>query len=290
MHIQEFYLYKYLSIDENLLEEGKSDRIILESIAEGNIKFALLASLNDPAEAQFRFESQCDPSFRTHVVNYINNSDLDTNHKEKVRRWIELKSPIYSDIILFLSHLEIPTKNIEDVEKSFDLKIPALKYRTVRDNYGVFCVSDKNNSALMWSHYCKDHKGICIEYKITTKKNNLHKVIYSTARTLPLSGNTTFEEKRINDQIYQAITTKFIDWQYENEWRLVRLNQPNKFTQLPDGTGFVDKIDWEISEVIFGVRSSSALKGAVKEIFGNKISYLSSQLDYASYKILPVGK
>ena len=46
----------------------------------------------------------------------------------------------------------------------------------------VFCVTEHNESILMWSHYAKDHSGVCFKLKVLPEKDNqlcaAKKVVY----------------------------------------------------------------------------------------------------------------
>jgi hypothetical protein len=93
---------------------------------------------------------------------------------------------------------------------------------------GILCLSACNDSILMWSHYANYHKGFCIGFKnnIGVREDLIRQVNYTKSRnndfvSLYISSQTSTNEKA-NDNLLKAfIFTKYIDWQYEQEWRII---------------------------------------------------------------------
>lgn len=141
----------------------------------------------------------------------------------------------------------------------------------------VTCFSTKPDNILLWSHYAKDHTGICIGFKIyqvqtaifillkPTDLNKFHndipagaiplvKVKYSAE--MPQSYNP-----RICDQTrtVEFVKTKSEDWAYEDEYRALIasnmvINNPVHF----DPT--------HITDIIFGINTDEADIQKVKGI------------------------
>lgn len=93
---------------------------------------------------------------------------------------------------------------------------------------GVLCLSACNDSILMWSHYANYHKGFCIGFKnnIGVPESLIREVSYTDARNndfipLFLISQLITEEEAIKNLVKIFIFTKFIDWQYEQEWRIM---------------------------------------------------------------------
>jgi hypothetical protein len=125
---------------------------------------------------------------------------------------------------------------------------------------GIYYVNNKNDECLskiqMWSHYANNHKGFCVEYDISSLKNDstlncenldyykdtkkeeymaerlstitkggLFPVIYTSQRVnLPYTKLVKYKLNKRNDIIetlYKAYITKSTEWSYENEWRLI---------------------------------------------------------------------
>lgn len=81
---------------------------------------------------------------------------------------------------------------------------------------------------LLWSHYANSHKGYCIEYNsIDILKQFQHFL-------LPVIYQENYLQTGISDianpvapfdLAIKSITTKSIEWKYEQEWRIVRTCQ-----------------------------------------------------------------
>lgn len=106
----------------------------------------------------------------------------------------------------------------------------------------IFCLSEVNDSILMWSHYANSHQGICIEYSplkdntgialqledrlnqiddpVLNKYLALTKVNYHT--NMPPTYNRL---KDNNSKFIDFLKTKHSDWHYEKEWRVIFVNE-----------------------------------------------------------------
>lgn len=97
---------------------------------------------------------------------------------------------------------------------------------TIKSTIGIACFSETDDSLLMWSHYAKNHTGICVEYDLIDIVDKLKftpvPVLYSEDRVVINSINP----ESLNDDVFvsfiNCVVTKSIDWCYENEWRIIR--------------------------------------------------------------------
>lgn len=92
---------------------------------------------------------------------------------------------------------------------------------------GLFSLSRRWNSSLMWAHYTNSHKGFCIGFNkdsgfFNTKGNPLdprfmvQSVIYSDKRLkVPVERGVKIDPK--------VVLTKSVDWKYEEEERVIAL-------------------------------------------------------------------
>lgn len=118
------------------------------------------------------------------------------------------------------------------------------KFSEDRKGWGVFCLSECNDSILMWSHYADCHKGFCIEF-VRSPDNHLgdiemaHPVHYTADYPMP----SPFSEKGMAELPYVVLMTKAEGWKYEREWRLI--SDEGDVELPPPG---------EISGIIFGLR------------------------------------
>lgn len=104
------------------------------------------------------------------------------------------------------------------------------------------CFSERSDSMVMWGTYANCHRGICVGYSLKEliEKFDCLPVIYE--KTLPQYTDAT--SALINT------LTKYIDWEYEHEWRIVYFNDKYK---MKDGY----KIDFVTpKEIILGLKSN----------------------------------
>lgn len=89
---------------------------------------------------------------------------------------------------------------------------------------GVSCFSGEKaarNSDLMWAHYADNHRGFCIEYEYDEREFSLFAVTYSSHPIMASAKEFLFTP----DEIFvRLLTTKSVEWMYEDEWRIVEIN------------------------------------------------------------------
>ena len=87
---------------------------------------------------------------------------------------------------------------------------------------GVCCFSKTKKSILMWSHYCKYHQGICLEFDILKDPSffTLAKPV-NYVDTLPIYDHFNEREKLIE----KLIQPKAKEWKYEEEVRVIKTSQ-----------------------------------------------------------------
>lgn len=126
----------------------------------------------------------------------------------------------------------------------------------------------------MWSHYSKDHSGICIEYNVadffdTSQGSideyllqveykerslisfNVYKLYANCCCNIDKSSYAKIQEK--------LMATKSDDWEYEQEWRLINSN-PGGIHIKPSS----------IKAIYFGLRASLESKMTIRNILFDK--------------------
>lgn len=102
----------------------------------------------------------------------------------------------------------------------------------------VFCVSEKFDNVVMWSHYADQHKGVVFKLRCIDELDNTllaaRKVHYTDA-FLPFPDADAYARHLIGERpldfaslIWNIAYTKHLDWSYEEEWRVHRplLHEP----------------------------------------------------------------
>ena len=86
----------------------------------------------------------------------------------------------------------------------------------------ISCFSERSDSMVMWGTYANCHRGICVGYSLKeiVEKYDCLPVIYE--KTLPRYTDDT--------SILINTLTKYIDWEYEHEWRIVNFNDGHRMS------------------------------------------------------------
>lgn len=130
---------------------------------------------------------------------------------------------------------------------------------------GFVSMGENWKSPLMWAHYAKNHTGACLGIEVPAFR--VSKVSYKPER-LRLVLDASKLKTAIDDEIVRTVvTTKFKEWEYEHEWRmLVRLGDADAET----GMHYVDFTpDFELREIIMGARCVRSMSAIRKQVFGN---------------------
>lgn len=134
----------------------------------------------------------------------------------------------------------------------------------------------ENCKFLMWSHYAKDHTGICIKYRIDARflekdeENNIASIIYDVDYEKSLEPS-----KEPTQTFRQAFATKNICWKYENEVRLIHYDPSCSadFKSLPLG-------EYTTIEVVyFGLKCSPKDKKTIRGILKEDVAYFQMKED-----------
>ena len=143
------------------------------------------------------------------------------------------------------------------LEKQFEnLEINKERFKTCS-------LSKINDNKLMWSHYAKEHTGICIGYKFLYLPNYVgkEKVLYK---------DTNIPEKDIFKSIMDYWRIKSEDWEYEQEVRLLHYGEKEKINYTFDKNEAFQKniIGLQIVSISFGLRFKefNIIKPIIKEI------------------------
>lgn len=215
------HLYKYRSLRTKADKEHTS-RILTHN----EIYFAKRKKFNDPFDCNFHIS--CGTDFNTYKARL---KQLNPNMQEE-----EIDKQTRKDL---------QPKIIRKRERKINNDI-----RRINETFGVFSMSAKRDNLLMWSHYADHHKGICIEFKTTHGKLfgcDILNVEYDVK--CPIF--TVCDDMNL-ERVKKFVRTKFLDWAYEEEWRIIY-----------EKTGCQFFPPEEISGVILGSRISKKNKELV---------------------------
>lgn len=105
------------------------------------------------------------------------------------------------------------------------------------ENLGICSFSQKKNNQLMWSHYADEHRGLCIEFdvrEILNRNSDLSFAFVNYQSELPelklaeefivaLESLKKGFDNIASDEFRKILKTKSIDWSYESEARIIKL-------------------------------------------------------------------
>ena len=149
---------------------------------------------------------------------------------------------------------------------------------------GLLCFSASWSNPVLWGHYADKHAGIALGFEVT--EGLPVQAIYSEhPLQIPIdkaTGKLVLEEPLVDE----LLRTKFVDWKYENEWRVfVNLDHSTR----EGGMYFYDfSPDLRLSEVILGPRCElpmSRVRSIVSELHP-KVVVRKSRIAFQSFHVV----
>jgi len=182
-------------------------------------------------------------------------------------------------------------------------KIKLLYEKSNFSTITLYCLSEIRDNILMWSHYSNSHKGICIGFETVIDQNSLcirtddptlnNHTNPMYHRTLPVSKvkyqNNCPEPYDFlvsdNNHLYELFKTKSIDWQYEQERRIII-----PYLEIKKRLIRYDKS--ALKEVIFGYKASAEFIQHVMKLIedeytskGYNVDVLQCSIDRNEYRL-----
>lgn len=244
------HLFKYRPIDLNTLEMIRDDFVYFNSPN----------NFNDPFDCKMIIEYKGDDD---EWNEYFKKKGQELSNDQK---------------LLMKHHL------INDVEKNtYNFQ------KNILSNFWVLSLSGKCDDILLWSHYAKNHSGLCIQYttveiyddksaahflefqkgaadyqsQLSNLPNNFimaHPVTYKTKMPRPYN----VLKENLND-LTAFVTTKHENWSYEKEFRI--------FLPIEQVLQQKAKINYQIvSGFIFGIKTNKRDVINVKTFFDSKLN------------------
>ena len=106
----------------------------------------------------------------------------------------------------------------------------------IQEKTGIFCVSTKVESFPMWAHYADNAKGVAIEFE------NLEEAFAgNSSRVLDkLRPISYYKDQRPSvtlrpSDLSELFFSKYIDWEYEQEYRVVKVLSDCEPVKCSDG-------------------------------------------------------
>jgi len=221
-------LYRYRHLQGDHREWTK--KIITDSV----IYFASPLSFNDPFDCKVHYQSSLSPKqLKLKYSELIKKKQPHLNRKlrrEKAVADLASLSPAK-----FLAQMEIGMQD-------------------AANNIGVLSLSATNRNILLWSHYAAGHSGLCLKFQIADNNSFLEftqPVTYS-----PEYPKIDILDSSPEEQVRAFLRTKAIDWEYEEEWRIIDVKKGPGYKTVPHEM---------LSEIIFGAKMHPKDKEAIIE-------------------------
>jgi hypothetical protein len=161
--------------------------------------------------------------------------------------------------------------NHENIERAYE--------EFVKDT-GVYCLSEKKDDILMWSHYSDGHKGLCIEFDASQEDTifwEAMKVVYK--EEYPIVNIMNIGKP---DEFCNALLTKSKHWEYEQEWRIL------KFKRWEGGPGAYNYPPKLLTGVILGALMEQQDKSRILHWisgYPNKINVYQARINRTKYQL-----
>jgi hypothetical protein len=225
-------LYKYMP-GEGAVRLFRSGMLRFTQPIEFNDPFEMqpfLKGLADTPTLEGHFHDEFGKALDPQIDDMLAKANLTAEQKAKIdRRWI---------------HQMVRSRRPQALEmlKMFDQVLSPVVgkqiYKSVNENLGALCLTEKPENLLMWAHYAEHHRGAVIEFDENHEFFNrrvgpqdefrhFRKVIYTDTRP-----GVFLNDSSAVDFFY----FKSKEWEYEEEWRLiVPLNDCSD--RINNGTG-----------------------------------------------------
>jgi Protein of unknown function (DUF2971) len=218
---------------------------LANTIVNGVVRFTRPGDFNDPWD--------CQPVFSV---------PKERNEREALARYMARASEKHGTTLCpneierrVMMLIENPLK----LRAAMDESAPDM-YRQLDQRYRIYCLTTKPDCPLMWAHYADHHRGICLE--IDSRLPDLCAAIQVQYRE-------TYPTFRLDDdKDLTPFCTKSLDWQYEDEYRLIAeedvgafhqatMKTQDQFYKLPQGS---------LTSIIIGARASEEMRKTISEI------------------------
>jgi hypothetical protein len=159
--------------------------------------------------------------------------------------------------------------------------------RHIQNNVGIISFAGNKENILLWSHYADAHKGFCLgfdrdeyfEISLKYAPTQFRRIIYT--ESLPAADiYSLLDEDLIFKIVYASLSTKSINWMYEEELRSFFLNQSNFNLHFEPSC---------LKEIILGCNMPDSSKKEILEIakenFSNVVIYQAEKHD-EKYELL----
>lgn len=223
-------------------------------ILNGDIKFTPISELNDPSELVPHMDKMA-------VLNSLNDlrkrgySDDDMTHLQQQGRLLQTLAPRFQAIGVPQSKAEATRIIRSPYYDSMEILERLLNEtaQEISSKVGIFCLTERFDSLPMWAHYAANANGFAVEFQELGQS-------FQGDETGVLRQPTSINYQRdsygvtFDPQSHRSLFfTKFQDWSYEQEVRVVLPLSECKKLELSERTLYTHKIPKTcIAQLILG--------------------------------------
>lgn len=242
-------LYRYRSCNEQHISAFEKDQILLTSPTLFNDPYDSLLYINRKS----LLETLKDKSAVNIGQKLVSDIEFRTEQEE-----IFGKEFIANILLNQMSDEEYEINRVRsyDFHSRFLDSLISMTLKKLKQTSHIGCFSEVNNSIIMWSHYANNHSGFVLNYdfnsmfemEVTIKNKKyytshfLDKLIFPVNYSKKRYDATQYidyhmvynflKREDINKDIpffdklfyYKTLLHKSTDWEYEREWRIIKLN------------------------------------------------------------------
>jgi len=173
----------------------------------------------------YSFNKYTEKIFTHNEIYFPTPNEFNDPFDSKIKLSYEGTKKKWKEYLLQALERRIPDLTKEQRLAEVDRIIEEGRYKQIPDNIsysfldkiGVFCMSEKKDHILMWSHYSASHTGFCLEFNATNEFfGRYQKIIYKLNYPKVNYFKSTQWEKTKT-----SLLTKAFFWKYEQEWRII---------------------------------------------------------------------
>ena len=197
-------------------------------------------------EILFKFRQITTVKELTRVIDSIN------NHHIYFPNYKQLNDPLESSGYI----IEVSGYAGKGMMQSADEEDHVIKQ--FRSKYKILSLSEDCFSPIMWAHYAKDYKGICIGYWRKDVFVSARKIMYLSKAHSAYSTNEygvvpSEPENLVDAEVFESLFYKHHDWSSEKEWRIVQ-ETTDEYLEYDDSCLaciiFGESLDKEIRDIL----------------------------------------
>lgn len=284
-------LYKYRNCSGKHISAFEDDELWMSTSDLFNDPFDTLIQF-DESKIRSAFDAVMQPGIQDAMMRYLADGGKiaePVNHLVSSSDIEDMRGKARE--ILSLGKVFDPTEEQMVSMLIFRESILSLLPKIAQRFSSVLSFSEKIDSILMWSHYSSNHTGFALGYDLRSlllpndKNLGLYPVVYSEKRynaeefLLYLFGSMMQAPVHNTDLMssIKLLLYKSLDWQYEQEWRIIKSNAFNLFE------GNSEPISLNPNSIYYGCRIAQEDYNKLHEIALRKgIEEHSMTLDNAS--------